>query len=99
MRFAIFPAASYRGLVGRPGTERVFFANYEMLRDGTLHDALIGTGSTALIALAEGEADPGQTFFMWIHRPGPGSGVRPATWDALFDALEERRRQELAARG
>jgi hypothetical protein len=90
VRFAIFRESSYRGLLGRPGTERVFFANYEALSEGTLRDALVGTGSNALIALARGEADPEQTFFMWIHRPAAGSAVRPATWDALFDALEER---------
>jgi hypothetical protein len=98
VRFAIFPASSYRGMVGRPGTERVFFANYDMASEGTLRAALVGTGSKALIALAEGKADPGQTFFMWIHRPAPGSAVRPATWDALFDALEERRPAEIALR-
>jgi hypothetical protein len=49
-----------------------------------------------LLALARGEADPRLTFFMWVHRPGPGSGARPATWDALFDALDQRRPAELA---
>jgi hypothetical protein len=43
VRFALLPASSYRGLVGRPGTERVFFADYEMLGEGTLRQALVGT--------------------------------------------------------
>lgn len=98
VRFAIFPASAYRGMVGRPGTERVFFANYEALAGGTLRQALLGTGSQALIDLAAEKAPPGQSFFMWIHRPGPDSGVRPATWDALFDALEARRPADLALR-
>lgn len=98
VRFAIFDAANYRGTIGRPGTERVFFADYGRVRDETLRNALVGTGATGLVALAQGEADPEQTFFMWIHRPADAAAVRPATWDALFDAIEARRLAELAAR-
>lgn len=85
IRFGKLDATSYKGTFGRADAKRVFFSDYAQLRDKTLGDALAGTGSTSLLTGAK----PGQIFFVWIYAPGEQSKAQPASWHALFEALDQ----------
>jgi hypothetical protein len=85
IRFGSLPLAYYKGTVGRPGSVRVFFANFGQVRTKTLRAALIATGASSLVE----KPDPTKTFFIWLYAPDQNSKATVASWKALFDILSE----------
>lgn len=83
IRFGSLPLAYYKGTFGRPGAERVFFADYEQTRGKTLRAAMTATGASTLLD----NPDPSKTFFIWIYAPGKDSKAAVASWKELFRLL------------
>jgi len=84
VRFGLINPNFYKGTFGRPDAKRVFFADFVQLRGKSLREALIATGASTLIA----NPDPNQAFFVWIYAPGDSTKAVPASWHAVFEALQ-----------
>ena len=84
VRFGLLSPGVYKGTFGRTDAKRVFFADYVQAAGKTLRQALIATGATTLIE----NPNPNQDFFIWIYAPGADSKATPASWHALFEALD-----------
>ena len=84
VRFGVLDPALYKGTFGRPDAKRVFFADYAQVSGKSLRQALIATGASTLIA----NPDSTKAFFMWIYAPGTDAKAAPASWHALFEALQ-----------
>jgi hypothetical protein len=84
VRFALLNPSFYKGTFGRPEAKRVFFADYVQVSGKSLREALIATGASTLI----GNPDPNQAFFIWIYAPGTNAKAAPASWHAVFEALQ-----------
>jgi hypothetical protein len=83
IRVSRFDSKFYSGTIGRPGAQRVFFADLDQVRDTSLRDEMIATGSPALAD----KPDPGKTLFVWVLVPSAETDVRIASWKSLFDIL------------
>jgi hypothetical protein len=86
IRFGTLPLAYYKGTVGRPGSVRVFFANFGQVRSKTLRAAMIATGASSLLD----KPDPEKTFFIWLYAPDATSKATVASWKSLFDILSQQ---------
>jgi hypothetical protein len=84
VRFTFLNPSFYRGTFGRPGTKRVFFADYMQVRDKTVRDTMIATGAFK----PKAPLDPNQDLFIWIYAPAGQTKAVPASWHALFEALQ-----------
>ncbi len=85
IRFGSLAPAFYKGTFGRPGAQRVFFADFEQVRAKTLRAALVATGASTLLD----NPDPAKTFFIWIYAPRVDSQASVASWKALFRLLAQ----------
>jgi class 3 adenylate cyclase len=82
IRFAKFPATSYKHTVGRPDAVRVFASNLAEVWDLPLQEAARLSGYTLGATSPEGD-----TFFIWVFVPTQQSEVVPATWGRVLDNL------------
>ena len=85
VRFGRLDPSFYKGTFGRSDAKRVFFADYAQASAKTLRQALIATGASTLIE----NPDPNQVFFIWVYAPGANAKAAPASWHAVFEALEQ----------
>jgi hypothetical protein len=83
IRFGSLAPAYYKGTFGRPGAERVFFADYGQVRGTTLRGAMIATGAAGLVD----NPDPAKTFYVWIYAPESDPQTTVASWKSLFAIL------------
>lgn len=84
VRYATMMPEQYKGTLGKPGTHRVFLADYIQARGKTVRGFILATGSP----------DPGpaiasgKSLFIWVYAPGPEAQVVPATWEEVFKLLD-----------
>jgi hypothetical protein len=85
VRFGLLDPSLYKGTFGRSEAKRVFFADYAQVSGKTLRQALIATGASTLIE----KPDPAKAFFIWVYAPGADAKATPASWHAVFEALQK----------
>lgn len=86
IRFQQFPKTQYKGTIGRPDSQYVFFSNLHDTWDMTVEEAAKASGHRLSL---KGTSASDTKLFIWLYVPTHAYSVRRATWRNILKILQE----------